>query len=89
MAFSIAQLRRIEGLHRDHLRLGRVHLRDLVERHLRAVVVDAHGVEHVNRGAPGAGGGHFAAEVFHRFVHARLELLRKLFQGRMSHLSAP
>ena len=77
----------IERLHRDHLRLGRVNLRDLVERHLRSVVVDRNGVEHVDVGASGARGSHFAAEVFYRLLHAGLELSENVFQGRMSHLS--
>src|SRR5208282_1241706 len=83
--FDCPQLGRIERLYRDHLRLWCMNLGHLVERHLLSVVVDQNGVEHVNIRSPGARGGHFAAEIFHRFVHPRLELCEDVFQGRMSH----
>src|SRR5687767_15762731 len=47
--FDARQRARVEGLHGDELGLGRVHLGDLVERHLRAVVLDAHRIKHVDR----------------------------------------
>ena len=84
MAFSMAASDEgIEGLHGDHLRLGRVNLGDLVERHLRAVVVHRDRVQHVDGGAAGAGRGHFLAEIFHRLVHAGLQLDVQFFQGGM------
>ncbi len=86
-------LRRIKRLHRDHLGLGRVHLCDLVQRHLGAVIIDIHAVQHVHRGASGARGGHRLAEIFHGFVHPCLQLYVSFFQARnrghcgLSHIS--
>src|SRR4029077_5663981 len=64
-----------------------MNLGDLVERHLRPIVVNRNRVEHVNVRSPGARGRHFTAEVFHRLLHARLEGYVDFFQGRMSHSS--
>ena len=51
-----------------------MYLRDLIQRHLRAVVVDVDGIQHVHVGAPGARGRHGLTEIFDRLVHAGLEL---------------
>src|SRR5260370_17717368 len=64
-----------------------MNLGDLVERHLRPIVVNRNRVEHVNVRSPGARGRHFTAEVFHRLLHARLEGYVDFFQGRLSHSS--
>ena len=81
MAFSIgADQADIPGLHGDELRLGRADVCELVQRHLRAVGIDRHAVEHVHRRAPGAGGGHLLAEIFHCLVHAGLELSKTVLQ---------
>src|SRR5258708_20244240 len=64
-----------------------MNLGNLVERHLRPIVVNRNRVEHVNVRSPGARGRHFTAEVFHRLLHARLEGYVDFFQGRMSHSS--
>ena len=81
MAFSMrAERTGIEGLHGDELRLRSVHLRDLVERHQGAVVLDLDAVQHVHRGAAGAHGGHFLAEVLDRLVHAGLELGEQILE---------
>ena len=69
-----SELRGIERLDGNQLRFRRVHLRYLVQRHLRAVGVDRYSVEHVHRRAAGAHRGHCLAKIVHRFIHARLQL---------------
>ena len=88
--FDCSHRRWIKGLHGNQLRLGSVHLRNLVQRHLRSVVVHTHTVEHVYRGASGPRGRHRLAEIFDRLVHPRLELNSNLSKRpTISHGSAP
>ena len=58
------------GRDRQQPCLAGVHRRDLVERRVRAVVVDVHPVEQVRRGTPGADGRELVAGGLDRLGHA-------------------
>src|SRR4051794_14162969 len=60
---------RIEGLHREQLRLGRVDRRQLLERRRRAVVLDVDAVEERRRRAAGAHGPELRLRRLHRLAH--------------------
>src|SRR6185437_6860170 len=71
--FDVAQRTGIKRLHGDELGLGRVNLRDLIERHGGTVVFHLHAVEHVYGSAAGAYRGHLPAEIVHRLIHPALQ----------------
>ena len=77
------ELRRIPRLHREHLRLRRVHGSHLVERCRRAVIVNRYGVEQAHRRASGAHGRQLAAHVVNRMIHARLGFFDDVFFAHM------
>jgi len=72
---------RVEGLDRQHPRLGNVDRGQLLERRLLAVVVDLHAVEEGRGGAPGADGVELRPRVLDARVHAVLGVLNELVDG--------
>ena len=73
MAFSIgADLRHVPGVTVIMPGSGTCRLRDLIHRRGRAVIIDAHVVEQMNRGAAGTDGGHRVLQILQGFFHALL-----------------
>src|SRR5579872_5770513 len=79
--FDGRQLGGVEWLDGDELRFRSVHLRNLIQRHLGTVALDADGIHHVHGGAASTGGSHGLAKVFHCLIHARLELEVSVFEA--------
>ena len=59
----------LERLHTDRSRIGQRHVRDLVDRHHRAVIVDVDMVEQTGMRAAGAHLGQVVLQRLHRFLH--------------------
>src|SRR5688500_15035549 len=71
----------VDGRDEERARLGRGDRRDLVQRHLLAVHLDAHGVEHRRRRLAGAHGGELLPRALHGAVHRRARVLHDLRDG--------
>src|SRR5581483_10876042 len=72
---------RVEGLDGEHARLGDADGRELLQRRLRAVVVDFDAVEQRRRGAAGADGVELDARVLDRLRHTVVGVLDQLVDG--------
>src|SRR3954453_6421338 len=68
----------VVGRHREHPRLGRRDVRQLLQRRLRAVVVDAHAVEQARGRAAGAHGAELRLRGVDGLRHATLRVVEEL-----------